>query len=66
MLDMLFVAFADVGHAVCGLCRCWTCCLWPLPMLDMLFMAFAYFAPKDLDYLTFQSFDFNLRHILLI
>jgi hypothetical protein len=41
MLEMLFMAFADVGHAVCGLCRCWTCCLWPLPMLDMLFVAFA-------------------------
>jgi hypothetical protein len=27
------VAFVDVGHAVCCLCRCWTCFLWPLLIL---------------------------------
>jgi hypothetical protein len=39
MLDMLFVVFVDVEHAINGLCRCWTCCLWSLPMLNMLFKA---------------------------
>jgi hypothetical protein len=43
MLDMLFMFFADVGHAVYGLCRFWTCCLWSLSMLDMLFMVFVDF-----------------------
>jgi len=32
--------------------------MWPQPILAILFMPFGFIAPKSLNYLAFQSFDF--------